>query len=91
MHSGVGMGLRRENGGYSATDEGFFVYSGERIRLAKTNGSTFVLAEPCEIAPGTTGDLLIIVDGKRDSKRVMLPKGVASGQSVAEYAVIAPF
>ena len=85
------MGIRRENGGYSSTVEGYFVHSGAWIRLAKTNGCTLVLAEPYELAPGTTGDLLVIVDGKRDSKRVMLTKGVAHGQLVAEYEVIAPF
>ena len=85
------MGIHRADGGYSATVEGFFVVSGERKRLAKTNGSKFVLTEPCELAIGSTGDLLVIVDGKRDSERVMLPKGIANGQIVAEYTVIAPF
>jgi hypothetical protein len=85
------MGLRRENGGYSATVEGYFVFRGERIRLAKTNGRTFVFAQPCELAPGTTGELLVIVDGKQDSKLVVLPNGVASGQPVAEYEVVVPF
>ena len=82
------MGFHRDNGGYSASVEGYFVLNGERIRLAKTNDSTFVFAEPCEHAPGTTGDLVVIVDRKTDSKLVVLPKGLAGGQTVAEYSVL---
>jgi hypothetical protein len=84
------MGFYREYG-YSAEVEGFFVVDGERIRLAKTNGATFVLVEPRAIAPGTSGELLIIVDGQKDSKRVTLPDGVLPGQTLARYALEAPF
>src|SRR5437763_1575369 len=66
--------------GYSAHVEGFFVTADFRIRLAKTNGRTFVVAEPCELAPGTLGELLVIVDGDRHSRLVTLPQGVAKGQ-----------
>lgn len=85
------MGIHREDGGYSANVEGFFVLRGERIRLAKTNGVTFVLAQPCEFPPGTQGDLVVFVDGKKDSKLVELPSGVALGQTVVNYKVLAPF
>ena len=84
------MGIHREHG-YSASVEGFFVLQGTRIRLAKTNGCTFVLAERCELAPGTTGELLIIVDGQEDSKMVTLPEGAISGQTLVRYEVAAPF
>jgi hypothetical protein len=82
------MGTHYEYG-YSADVEGFFVTAGERIRLAKTNGCTFVLAELCELPPGAEGDLLVIVDGKADSRRVMLPEGVAQGQTLVKYKVTA--
>ncbi len=84
------MGIYREYG-YSAEVEGFFVVANERIRLAKTNGTTFVLAEPRAIAPGTTGELLIIVDGQKDSKQVVLPDGVLPGQAMARYILESPF
>ena len=85
------MGIHHENG-YSAEVEGFFVTAAhERIRLAKTNGSTFVLAQPCELPPGTTGELLIIVDGQPDSRLVVLPDGICRGQTLVNYKVAAPF
>jgi hypothetical protein len=84
------MGIHRENG-YSATVEGFFVLRGERIRLAKTNGSAFVLAEPRDLPAGTTGELLVIVDGQKDSKAVTLPEGATTGQTHVSYKVAAPF
>ena len=84
------MGTQRENG-YSADVEGFFVVNGNRIRLAKTNGSTFCLAESCELPPGSEGDLLIIIDGKSHSRRVVVPDGVCLGQTQVSYKVSAPF
>jgi hypothetical protein len=85
------MGIQYERG-YSAEVEGFFVHrSGARIRLAKTNGSSITLAETYELAPGTVGELLVIVDGQSDSRQVLLPDGVAKGQTVVSYSVAAPF
>jgi hypothetical protein len=85
------MGIRRADGGYSANVEGFLVIRGERVRIAKTNCTAFSLAEPCELAPGTTATLLVIVDGKEDTKLVELPQGVSSGQTIVNYKVLAPF
>jgi hypothetical protein len=85
------MGVHREDGSYSASVEGYFIAGGTRMRLAKTNGRTFTLSEPCELSPGTEGELLVIVDGDKDSKRVVLPDGVASGETVVRYEVAAPF
>lgn len=84
------MGVFRD-GGYSASVEGYFVVNGEQIPLAKTNGRTFVFAKPCELAPGTAGELLVIVDGERDSRRVVLPHGAAAGQINIPFVVEAPF
>ncbi len=85
------MGIHRENG-YSATIEAFFAISStEHIRVAKTNGRTFVVAEPCELLPGTIGDLIVIVDGRQTSKRIVLPNGVRAGEVVVDYKIEAPF
>jgi hypothetical protein len=84
------MGTYHEYG-YSAEVEGFFVIRGSRVRLAKTNGCTFVLAESCELPPGAEGELLTVVDGKANSRRVVLPDGVLSGQTLVKYLVAAPF
>ena len=88
--SKLGMGVHRENG-YSASVEAFLVVNGDRIRIAKTNGRTFSLAEPCELVPGTTGDLLIIVDDEVRSKMVVLLDGAIAGETVVNYVVAAPF
>lgn len=77
--------------GYSAHVEGFFVVRDRRLRVAKSNGSRFVLVEPCELPSGTEGELLVIVDGNKMSRRVMLPDGVAKGEVSANYQVVAPF
>lgn len=85
------MGILRESG-YSATAELFFAPTDqERIPLAKTGSTRFVLAAPCELPPGTSGDLIVIVDGRPDSRRVVLPTGVAQGQTTVSYDVEAPF
>jgi hypothetical protein len=85
------MGITRQDGGYSATVEGFFVFAGQRFRLAKTNGATFTLVEPCELPPGTEGELLVIIDGKPDSKRIALPRGALADENIVGYQVVAPF
>jgi hypothetical protein len=84
------MGVHHEDG-YSASVEGYFVTSNRRIRLAKTNGSKFVLAEPCELAPGTTGELVVIVDGEENVRSVSVVDGVVPGQTHVDYEVTAPF
>ena len=84
------MGTHHKDG-YSADVEGYLVVDGRRTRLAKTNGSVFVLAEPREVTPGTEGELLVIVDGRKHSRRVMLPAGISEGQSIVVYKAVAPF
>ena len=84
------MGIQHEHG-YSAEVEGFLVIGGERVRLAKTNAHALVLAEPCELPPGAVGELLVIVDGKPDSRLITLPGGVCKGQTLVNYQVAAPF
>jgi hypothetical protein len=84
------MGIRYKDG-YSADVEGFFVVGHQRIRLAKTNGCTFSLAESdSEIPPRTEGDLVVIVDGNVSSRRVEI-EGVIRGQTIVRYKVSAPF
>lgn len=84
------MGISRENG-YSASVEGFLVVGDVRYRLAKTNGETFTLAESCEVAPLTEAEMLIIVDGDADSQRIVLPDGIAQGQTCVAYQRAVPF
>ncbi len=78
------MGTYRENG-YSASVEGFLVVGTARYRLAKTNAATLLLIDLCELAPQTQAELLIIVDGVEDLHAIVLPDGVALGQSLVPY------
>jgi hypothetical protein len=82
------MGIARKDG-YSATVEGFFVYNGTRVRLAKTDHETVYFAEPCELPPGIQGELLFIVDGSESRKPVRLPEGTVADQSFASYETVA--
>ncbi len=84
------MGVHHENG-YSATVEGFFVTAGERIRLAKSNESWFVVVQPRELPCGIEGELLVIVDGNSHSRRVRLPQGMRTDRFNTPYEVTAPF
>jgi hypothetical protein len=84
------MGVHHKDG-YSADVEGFLVVGDARFRLAKTNDRAFTLAEPCELPPGASGEILIIVDGDPSSQLVEMPSGICAGQSIVEYKVAAPF
>lgn len=84
------MGIRHEDG-YSANVEGHLVVDNARFQLAKSNGSTFVLADACELSPGTIGELVITVDGETDIRLIELPSGVPRGQFIVEYREAAPF
>jgi hypothetical protein len=84
------MGIRRETG-YSATVESYLVIGDKQIRIAKTNHRELFLAESCEVAPRTTGNLVIIVDDDEQTNTVSLPDGVVDGQTVVAYTTVAPF
>ena len=84
------MGIHHKDG-YSASVEGFFVFHEQRIRLAKTNGCTFVIAQKCVAPPNTEGKLLVIVDGKEHCRHVCLPEGIVPGQTVVKYEEAIPF
>jgi hypothetical protein len=77
--------------GYSAHVEGFFVVGSNRFRVAKSNGERFCLAEPCELPPGTEGDLVVIVDGSASSRRIVIKDGIIQGQISVGYDVVVPF
>jgi hypothetical protein len=84
------MGIQRENG-YSASVEAFLLVGGQHIRLAKTGPDKVVAVEPCELPPGTEGELVILVDGHRDSRSVVLDDGAISGRQEIRYSVAVPF
>lgn len=84
------MGIQRENG-YSASVEAFLIVGEQHIRLAKTGPDKIVLVEPRELPPGTEGGLVIIVDGHRDSRAVVLDEGASREQREVRYSVAVPF
>ena len=81
------MGVHHQDG-FSAAVEGFLVVGGDRFRLAKSNGQSFALAEPCDLQPGSEAELLIVIEGNATTRRVMLPEGIVHGQVVVKYAAI---
>jgi hypothetical protein len=84
------MGIRHHDG-YSADVKGMLVVDDAGYRLAKTNGTAFVLAEACVAVPGTIGEIRVIVDGDENCRSVELPEGITPGQTKVRYNVIAPF
>jgi len=81
------MGTHHSDGGYSASVEAFVVVDERPIRLAKTNGVTFSLAEPSDLSlPGEIqAELIVIVDGARKSRRITLREGLSIGQTTVPY------
>jgi hypothetical protein len=84
------MGIQRENG-YSASVEAFLVVAQQQFTVAKTGRDTFTLVEPCELAPGTEGELIMIVDGHRTSRAVVLDDGAISGRREVRYTAAVPY
>ena len=77
------MGTHHADGGYSATVECFFEVDGERLPVAKTNGRQFYLHDQSKvIPPGTKGTLVVLVDGQRSAREVLVTGSVAG---VVEY------
>lgn len=58
-----------------------------QLTLAKSNGESFYLAEPSDVAisPFTEAILFIIVDGDVDSRPIILTEGITPGQSRVTY------
>lgn len=67
--------------------EAFIAQNGTSLPLAKSNGDSFYLADPSEvaIAAETEVNLTIIVDGDVDSRPIILTEGIQPGQSEVPY------
>jgi hypothetical protein len=83
------MGIQRENG-YSASVEAFLVIGEQRLKVAKTGRDSVVLVEPCELPLGTECELVTFVDGRRNSRSVVLDDGASLGQREVRYSVAVP-
>jgi hypothetical protein len=83
------MGIQRENG-YSASVEAFLVLGEQHISVAKTGRDTVTLVEPCDLPPGTEGELVMIVDGHRESRAVVLDDGANRERREVRYSVAVP-
>ena len=84
------MGIQRENG-YSASVEAYLAVGERRLSVAKTGRDSVVLVEACELSPGTECELVTIVDGRRNSRSVVLDDGAAIGRREVRYSVAVPF
>jgi hypothetical protein len=84
------MGIHRE-GGYSATVEAYLLVGEDRYPLAKTGHDEVVVAKPCELPPGCEAKLVVIVDGNKSARAIVLDAGIARGESSARYSEAVPF
>jgi hypothetical protein len=84
------MGIQRENG-YSASISAYLTVGTERFQIAKMNRDYLTLAEPCELAPNTEGQITVVVDEKKSTQMIALSDGVTSNHRGARYSVLAPF
>jgi len=84
------MGRYHENG-YSADVKAFFVVSNRKLRLAKTNGRPFVFSTGRNLPPGTSGQMVVTIDGHSHSRLVMRPYGAIEDRAIVKYEVLAPF
>jgi hypothetical protein len=84
------MGIQRENG-YSASVAAYLIVGNQRVQVAKLNRDYLTLADTCELAPETEAQLNIIIDEKKSTRMILLNDGVAAGQRVVRYSVLAPF
>jgi hypothetical protein len=84
------MDNQRQNA-YSAMVRAYLRVGSDTFGVAKINGKQLTLAEPCELSPGSQGQLVVIVDDHQSARTVVLPDGVDQGQREAHYSVVAPF
>jgi hypothetical protein len=84
------MGIQRENG-YSASVEAFLVIGEQRLSVAKTGRDSVVLVEPCELPKGTKCELVTLVDGRRNSRSVVLVEGANIMRREVRYSAAVPF
>ena len=63
--------------GYSAQVELYFLVDGKRHEIAQIGNGSFILRDPNEIPPGTSGTLVIKIDGREEREEVMLCNGAA--------------
>ncbi len=84
------MGIYRE-GGYSASVEAYLLVGDNRYPIAKTGHDEVVVAEACELPPGCEAKLVVIVDGQKSSRAIVLDDGIRRGSLNARYSEAVPF
>ena len=71
--------------GYSSTVEIHLTVDGEIIPVAQIGPSTLILREPRDIAPDTSAQLTITVDGRVERESIMLPCGSSRDTVLVKY------
>jgi hypothetical protein len=84
------MGIQHSDG-YSASVEAHLVVGGQQFSVSKVGRDSFTLAESCDLPLGTEGELVIIIDGHRNSRMVVLDEGATRKGHKVRYSVAAPF
>jgi hypothetical protein len=84
------MRIQRQNG-YSSSVTAYLTIGGQQLQIAKINGDYLTLAETCALAPQIEAQLNIIIDGRKSTQMILLNDGVAAGQRLVRYSMLAPF
>ncbi len=81
------MGIQRQNG-YSATVEAHLLVGDKSVEVAKTSSDVIFVANDCELPPGVKAQLVVVVDGERFARWIVLHAGVVKGQREARYSPV---
>jgi hypothetical protein len=70
---------------YSATVDLRLRVNGRILDVGQVGHKFLILAEPCEVPPGTEADLIVTVDGKETVQRVELHEGITRHSNLVSF------
>ena len=59
--------------------------NGRILDVGQVGHKFLILTEPCELPPGTEGELVVTVDGKETERRVILYDGARTDSGVVGF------
>ncbi|HUE70155.1 MAG TPA: hypothetical protein VMP01_04630 [Pirellulaceae bacterium] len=77
--------IARQPRDHSATVDLRLRVNGRILDVGQVGHKFLILAEPCELPPGTEGELIVTVDGKETVQRVILHDGARSDSAMVGF------
>jgi hypothetical protein len=71
--------------GFSAKVAIALQLNGKRLPIARIGPASFTLRDPCDIAPSSSAQIVIQVDGNREERAVLLHRGATVASPEVEY------